>query len=103
MYDHVHIICTLPRTVAAANLVERMKTQSSKWIKFTYPGMSQFAWQPGYAVFSLDHHSLQRTINYVDRQQEHHLQQEKYKVYEAQLRELLEYYRVDYDEDYFLK
>lgn len=39
----------------------------------------------------------------LQQQQDHHLKQEKYKIYEAQLRELLDYYGVEYDEDYFLK
>src|SRR6266403_5803543 len=31
--DHVHIVTTLPRTLSQAQLVERIKKTSSKWIK----------------------------------------------------------------------
>ena len=31
--DHVHIVTTLPRTVTQAQLMERIKKTSSKWIK----------------------------------------------------------------------
>ena len=31
--DHVHIVTTLPRTLSQADLVERIKKVSSKWIK----------------------------------------------------------------------
>src|SRR5204862_7682282 len=31
--DHVHIVTTLPRTVTEAQLIERIKKTSSKWIK----------------------------------------------------------------------
>ena len=31
--DHVHIVTTLPRTVTQAQLIERIKKTSSKWIK----------------------------------------------------------------------
>jgi REP element-mobilizing transposase RayT len=31
--DHIHIACTLARTVAISKLVEEIKTGSSKWIR----------------------------------------------------------------------
>jgi len=31
--DHVHIVTTLPRTLSQAQLVEKIKKVSSKWIK----------------------------------------------------------------------
>ena len=31
--DHVHMLCTLPKTMTPADLVEEVKKNSSKWIK----------------------------------------------------------------------
>jgi putative transposase len=31
--DHIHILCTLPKTMAPADLLEEVKKSSSKWIK----------------------------------------------------------------------
>jgi putative transposase len=31
--DHVHLLVTLPRTISQAEMVERLKKKSSKWIK----------------------------------------------------------------------
>jgi putative transposase len=31
--DHIHILCTLPKTMAQADLAEEVKKSSSKWIK----------------------------------------------------------------------
>ncbi len=33
--DHIHVLCTLPRTITIADLVSKIKTSSSKWIKKT--------------------------------------------------------------------
>lgn len=33
MADHVHIACTLPRTITQADLIKQVKTTSSSWIK----------------------------------------------------------------------
>ena len=55
MPDHVHIACTLPRTVAASKLLEEIKKSSSKWIKERDRRCAAFAWQGGYGAFSLGH------------------------------------------------
>lgn len=103
MYDHIHIVCTLPRTKSVAQIVERAKTDSTKWIKLNFRDFQAFRWQTGYGVFSVDHYALDRTINYVERQQAHHLKQPKYQQYEKQLMELLDYYGVDFEMAFFLK
>jgi REP element-mobilizing transposase RayT len=41
--DHIHILCTLPRTITIANLISKVKSSSSKWIKTK--GISDFSWQ----------------------------------------------------------
>jgi len=49
--DHIHILCTLPRTITMADLVSKIKTSSSKWIKTR--GIDNFYWQDGYGIFSV--------------------------------------------------
>lgn len=51
--DHVHIAFFLSRTDTLAKTVERLKVSSSKWIKTKGPEFARFAWQKGYAVFSV--------------------------------------------------
>ncbi|HOG50379.1 MAG TPA: transposase, partial [Lentisphaeria bacterium] len=50
--DHVHLACTLPRTISVSKL-EEIKKSSSTWIKQQNPAYYGFAWQAGYGVFSL--------------------------------------------------
>lgn len=42
--DHVHILFSLARVVAIADLVEEVKTGSSKWIKTRRPEFKNFHW-----------------------------------------------------------
>ena len=35
--DHIHILCTLPKTMAPADLAEEVKKSSSKWICWLQP------------------------------------------------------------------
>lgn len=94
--DHVHIACTLPRTVTMAKLVEEIKKPSSVWIKQQEGGPAQFAWQAGYGIFSLGQSQLPMLLEYVDNQVEHH----KAKSFKEELLELLVKYGVDHDEKY---
>ncbi|NOX45706.1 MAG: transposase [Chlorobi bacterium] len=49
--DHIHVLCTLPRVVTIAELISKIKTPSSKWLK--KQGIENFAWQDGYGAFSV--------------------------------------------------
>jgi putative transposase len=94
--DHVHLVCGLSRTVTIAQLVEHLKTETSKWAKKPPNGMATFGWQAGYGVFSISQSNLDRVINYVDRQEAHHQRQ----TYQDEFRELCRRHKVEIDERY---
>jgi putative transposase len=72
MADHVHIVTTLPRTVSQAQMIERTKKASSKWIKALDSRYRGFFWQRGYGAFSVSPSQLNAVLQYVDVQHEHH-------------------------------
>ena len=49
--DHVHVVLGLARTVTIAQLVENVKTETSRWAKKVSGGSKSFTWQAGYGVF----------------------------------------------------
>jgi putative transposase len=51
--DHVHLLVTLPTTLAVAKAVQLIKAGSSAWIHQTFPNLRNFAWQQGYGAFSV--------------------------------------------------
>lgn len=51
--DHVHILFLLSKNIALLKLIEEVKKQSSKWIKEIDQNSQKFAWQIGYAAFSV--------------------------------------------------
>ena len=53
-HDHVHILCTLSRKVTQAILLEKLKKESSKWIKTKGVKYNSFYWQHGYGIFSVN-------------------------------------------------
>lgn len=70
--DHVHLLVGLPPTLALSDWMKRLKGESSKWISDHFPGMRGFAWQDGYAAFSVGQSQVDDTIRYVSNQREHH-------------------------------
>ena len=96
--DHVHALVSLNSTESVAHLVEEMKRNSSRWIKTLGKYYERFAWQCGYAVFSVSQSMLEKTNRYINNQAEHH----KRKSYKEEYFEFLRLYHIDYDERYVL-
>ena len=94
--DHVHIVCSLSRTMAVAKLLEEIKKSSSKWIKTKGDAYSGFAWQAGYGAFSIGQSQLVHVKRYITGQEEHHRQ----RTFQEEFREFLKKYRIEYDERY---
>ena len=92
--DHIHIACSLPRTITQSDFLRKIKSTSSKWIK--KQGIENFYWQNGYGVFSIGQSQLNHLLKYIDNQIEHHHK----KTFQEEFRELLKKYKIDYDETY---
>jgi REP element-mobilizing transposase RayT len=92
--DHIHILCTLPRTITMAVLVSKIKTSSSKWIK--KQGVENFYWQDGYGIFSVSTSKVAVVKKYILRQPEHHLEID----YKDEFRLFLDENGIEYDERY---
>jgi putative transposase len=70
--DHVHILLSLPATISMAKAMQLLKGNSSKWIHETFPKLRSFAWQEGYAAFSIGVSGIEETRAYIRNQEEHH-------------------------------
>lgn len=70
--DHIHILLSLSSTIAISKAVQLIKGGSSKWIHDNFPSHQDFAWQEGYGAFSVSISGVRDTIDYIDRQEEHH-------------------------------
>ena len=92
--DHIHVLCTLPRTATIAKLISKIKTPSSSWIK--KHGVENFPWQDGYGAFSVSPTNLDKVKRYIQRQPIHH----KREGFQDEFRRFLRKYKIDYDERY---
>ena len=94
--DHLHTLLTLSRVVTIADLVEEVKTETSKWIKTKGREFRNFYWQSGYGAFSIAQSQVPSVKRYVERQKEHH----RYITFQDEYRKFLKAYDIEYDERY---
>ena len=96
MTDHVHILFSLGRVITIADLVEEVKTESSKWIKTKGSEFKSFHWQKGYGAFSIGQSNLATLKRYILGQKKHHQRV----TFQDEYRKFLKAYGIDYDERY---
>jgi REP element-mobilizing transposase RayT len=94
--DHVHLLFGQSRTLSMAQIVEEVKTSSSKWIKKKGTIYAGFHWQSGYGAFSVGQSNVDATVRYIQNQAEHH----RKSTFQEEYRRFLHRYRVAYDERY---
>lgn len=94
--DHVHIAVRLSPAITMEDLIEELKTSSSKWIKTQSPALDSFAWQRGYGAFSVGARELNALLVYIDEQEEHH----RIRTCQDEYRAVLMRHGIEYDERY---
>jgi putative transposase len=91
--NHVHILLSLPATIALAKAVQLIKGASSKWMNTLG---HNFAWQKGYGAFTVGVSGQADTIHYINSQQEHH----RKRSFEEEFVAFLAKHKIDYDPKY---
>lgn len=94
--DHVHILLSVPQTMAISKALQLIKGGSCKWIHETFPEHRRFAWQEKYGAFTVSVSQLDTIIRYIQRQPEHHRKM----TFQEEFVALLNKHRVKFDERY---
>lgn len=94
--NHVHILTSLPKSLALTDFIREIKANSSKWIRQLDTHYTQFAWQDGYGAFSVSPSLLEKTVQYIRSQEEHH----KKRSFSEEYRLFLDAYGITYDKRY---
>ncbi|MDQ2730117.1 MAG: IS200/IS605 family transposase [Armatimonadota bacterium] len=96
MPDHIHLYVSLPSTVSLAEMVNILKSNSSRWIHETIPESRNFAWQKGYGAFCMHPTMNETVLRYIRNQRQHHCSH----GYQQELLALLQEHALSYDERY---
>lgn len=92
--DHIHVVVGFKPSITHSKIVQVIKSKSSKWLNDNFFPDRSFAWQSGFGVFSIDKRNLDRVINYVNNQKEHH----KNQTFETEYSKILRRYKLELKE-----
>jgi len=90
MSDHMHALIQIPATMAVAKAVATIKANSSRWAN--EQGM-RYAWQEGYAAFSVSASNVSAVVRYIHDQEAHH----KRRAFDQEILALLRRHGVEFD------
>ncbi|MFQ5409975.1 MAG: IS200/IS605 family transposase [Anaerolineales bacterium] len=88
MPDHMHLMVSFPTTNTIANLVKQVKGVSSHFVNETLQPDFYFKWQGHYGAFTVSRWDVDKVVNYVKRQKEHHRLGELYPEWEQAFEEV---------------
>lgn len=95
MPDHVHLLVGLNATHTLSDFMREMKKASSGWMHDVM-GDRAFAWQRGYAAFTVSASAVDDVRAYILNQEEHHRE----RTFRQELKAFLDLSGVTYDERY---
>lgn len=94
--DHVHLLVGLKATHCLAEFMRELKKATSVWARENHE--PEFAWQDGYAAFTVSASKRAVVRQYIENQEAHHAKRD----FVSELKELLEKHEVEYNERYLL-
>ncbi len=94
--DHVHLLVGLKATHCLADVMRELKKASSAWVHEEI-GLRSFAWQEGYAAFTVSAPARPGVQQYIANQEEHH----RARSSRDELLEMLAKAGIEYDPQYF--
>jgi REP element-mobilizing transposase RayT len=92
MDDHVHLLLSLPSSMAVAKAMQEIKRGSSLWMHESC-AFPTFEWQEGYGAFSIGWAQVKTTSAYIAGQKEHHQKRD----FQAELIAFLKKHHMEYD------
>lgn len=93
MPDHIHIVIGMRPTQSISDLLQDIKSMSSKWINDNKLCPKKFEWQSGFGAFSYSKSHLPKLINYVKNQEQHH----KKRTFLQEYKQFLDLFEINYD------
>jgi REP-associated tyrosine transposase len=94
--DHVHLLVGLKATHCLSDFMRDLKRASSNWVTENHE--KEFAWQDGYAAFTVSVSNCEAVREYIQNQPEHH----RKISFQEELVRLLEKHGVKYDAIFLL-
>ena len=95
MPDHVHCLFMMNAQKSPGDIIKQVKGGSSHWINQQNTLREKFAWQTGYAAYSVSESQLDKVFQYIKNQKLHHAKTTFLKEY----KNFIELHKLTYEEE----
>ena len=99
MPDHLHMLLGFRPDENMSQLIQVVKSESTKWINDNCLSREKFSWQEGFGAFSYSKSHVPNVIRYIQNQETHHQKQ----TFREEYISFLKLFEVEYDERYIFK
>ena len=97
--DHIHIFIGMRPHQSISELMQIIKTASSKWINEKELCSMKFSWQEGYGAFSYAKSQVKNVIEYIRNQETHHKKESFLDEYRRHLTD----FEIEWKEEFIFK
>ncbi|MEO6454731.1 MAG: IS200/IS605 family transposase [Ginsengibacter sp.] len=99
MPDHLHMLIGFRPDENMSQLIQVVKSESTKWINDKNYTEEKFSWQNGFGAFSYSKSHVPDVIKYIQNQEQHHNKQTFLQEYTA----FLKAFEIEFDERYIFQ
>jgi putative transposase len=99
MPDHTHLLIGFKPVMSMSELIQEIKSISSKFINEKKWVLGKFQWQQGYGAFSNSHSQIDDVIKYINNQESHH----KKRTFKEEYLDILNKNDIKYDDNYLFE
>ena len=97
--DHVHLFFELAPTANVSSIVQKVKSNASRWINGQKWVRGHFSWQEGYGGFTYSRSQRDNVIKYIMNQPNHHHK----KSFREEYIGFLDAFEIEYDKRYLFE
>ncbi|MCO5230789.1 MAG: transposase [Chitinophagales bacterium] len=91
MPDHIHCLFLLSPQKSISQVIKQIKGSSSHFINENNLISEKFAWQTGYAAYSVSESVVGRVFHYINNQKQHHAK----KSFQQEFEEFIKIYGIE--------
>ncbi|MFN8320052.1 MAG: IS200/IS605 family transposase [Saprospiraceae bacterium] len=99
MPDHIHFLIRIRPSCSLSDLMREVKKSTNEFINESKFTKHKFYWQEGYGAFSYSQYEVDKIINYIKNQKEHHMK----KSFKAEYLSLLHDFQIEFKDEYLFE
>jgi putative transposase len=96
MPDHIHCLFLLSPQKSIAEVIKQIKGSSSHFMNQNHLIAEKFAWQTGYAAYSVSESVVDKVFQYIKNQKQHHTK----KTFQQEYDEFVKLYGLDNEKEF---